>query len=71
MGSAWRGAREDKAQGGSGNSGKPPGNTGLPLTLAGKLVQWRVGGNGTIRRWWHGGTGERVHKEVWEVRVSP
>jgi hypothetical protein len=38
MGSARRGTREDKARGGSGNTGKPPDNIGLPLTLAGNLV---------------------------------
>jgi hypothetical protein len=48
MGLARRGAREDKARGGSGNTGKPAGNTGLPLTLVGKSVRWRLGGNGTI-----------------------
>jgi hypothetical protein len=71
MGSARRGTREDKARGGSGNTGKPPDNTGLPLTLAGKLVRRCVGRNGAIRWWRHGGTGAWVWKEVWEVRTSP
>jgi hypothetical protein len=69
-GSARRGAPKDKSRGGSSNIGKPPGNTGLPLTLAGKSVRWCVGGNDAIRRWRRGGTWARVRKEVWEVRVS-
>jgi hypothetical protein len=48
MGLARRSAWEDKAQGGSGNTGKPSGNIGLPLTLADKPVRRRMGGNGAI-----------------------
>jgi hypothetical protein len=64
MGSPKRGTREDKARGGSGNTGKPPGNTGLPLTLDGKPVcatrgrKWR---NLSMAAWggWGRGCGKR------------
>jgi hypothetical protein len=50
---------------------KSTGNTDLPLTVAGKPVRRRTGGNDGILRWRRGGTGVWMQKEVWEVRVRP